>query len=495
MFKFSFPKFKGLSRIGARELVGIDFTGDILKIAQINIALNRAELASAASRDISGFSDDETGKAVKEALGAMKLKNPSVISVLPSHVVITKNIEVPSIEPKEIREIIGLQAGRHTPYSREEIIVDYIDIGTYKNNYTRILLVIVARSLIKKQFQIMDKTGFRLERLVLSAEALAASLQRVLKIESQDPPISILHVDAGFSDFIVVFKNKPIFIRSIPIGTQYLASERDKYEARILEELRGSYEAYQSEAIEKNPDMLILTGATEELKYLEDSLNASLHLPVRSLSLFKIMTLSEEAQNTINSAKRHSFLDIVASLLALDRVRINLIPEEVKLRKTIEDRGRDLIKTGIFILLNFVIIFFIFLSNIYFKAGYLKKLESRFGTLSSETRELEKGFTRISLIKNYLFNRGYSLEVLTELYSVASTDLQLSDIRFDQQGKFSVAGTAESMSAVFAFVENMEKSPFFKEVKTRYTAQRKQDLKDLTDFEVVATLTKKGKEK
>ena len=171
-------------------------------------------------------------------------------------------------------------------------------------------------------------------------------------------------------------------------------------------------------------------------------------------------------------------------------MKVDLVPEEVKLRMSLEDRGRDLIKTGIFIIAVFVLTFSILISKIYFKVIYLKNLNTKYETLNRQAQVLEKDFSRISLIRNYPSNRGFSLEILTELYNLVPLDLELSDIRFDEQNKFSVRGTAESMSSVFSFVDNMGKSKYFKDVKTKYTAKRKDGLRDVTDFEITSLLTK-----
>jgi Tfp pilus assembly protein PilN len=149
-----------------------------------------------------------------------------------------------------------------------------------------------------------------------------------------------------------------------------------------------------------------------------------------------------------------------------------------------------LLKAGILALGVFVLFFSILLSKIYFKAAYLKKLQAKFGLLNQETRELGKDFSKLSLIKNYLNNRFYSLEVLSELHSIAPPELELSDIRYDEKGKFSIRGTADSMSTVASLIENMKKTKYFKDVKRKYATQRHIGSKDLTDFEVSSSVNK-----
>jgi hypothetical protein len=59
--------------------------------------------------------------------------------------------------------------------------------------------------------------------------------------------------------------------------------------------------------------------------------------------------------------------------------------------------------------------------------------------------------------------------VLTELYNLSTLDLEVTDIRFDQQqARFLIRGTAETMSSVFLFIEKLEKSRYLKDVKTNH---------------------------
>lgn len=477
---------------GAQDLISIGFSGSALKICHIKSSANHKEVANFLTRNISGLADADISKVIQATVSELKAKKPHIINVIPAHLVISKNIEVPSVDPDEIREIINLQASRHTPYSREEIIVDYINIGTYKNNYTKILLAIVAAGAIKKQFELLDKAGLKLEKALLAPEGIAWATSRILKTETRDYPVAVLHVDENYTDFTVVLRNKAVFIRAIPVGMQHLKNEKEKYETKFIEEIKKSLEAYQSEDIERAPNMLILAGAQEDSAGLERILSESLHLPVRMAPYLKNVTVSPSLLKDADTFKNLSFLDLIASALNFEEMKVDLTPEEIKLRKALEERGRDLIKAGIFSLALLALLLVILITKIYFKGAYLKEINVKFDSLNRQAEDLEKDFTKISLVRNYLFNRGYSLEVLTELYNAAPMDLELSDIRFDVHDRLTVRGTAESMSTVFSFVDSLEKSGYFKDVKTKYTTKRKESGKDFTDFEVTTLFDKEG---
>lgn len=491
MFKLNINKLNLFSKLMSQEIVGVDFSGNNLKICHIKVSLNKKEVINLLNFDIIGLSDNDIAKAIEVAIGGLKGKKIDIIDVIPAHLAITKNIEIPSIEQREIKEILNLQAGRHTPFSREEIIVDYVELGTYKHSYTKVLLVIVARSVIKRHYEILDRAGFKLKKVLLASEGLAWAVSKILCLEAQNTPVNIVHIDESFTDFSIVLKNKVIFIRSIPIGSLQLKNEKEIYQLKFVEELKRSLEAYLSEDIEKSPNMLILTGAEEGLKWVEGLLNDTLHLPIKNLPYVNSFNVPELVLGTVSKLRQVSFFDLLAPILNCEEMKIDLVPEEVKVRRSIENRGKDLIRTGVFILSIFVLIFCILVSKIYFKSIKLHKLDSKYSTLNQEAQKLEKDFLKVNLVKNYLTSRGYSLEVLTELHNLTPEDIGLSEIRYDEE-KFSVKGTADAMSSVFSFVDKMGKSKYFKDVKTKYTTKRKDGLKDLTDFEITSLIRREA---
>ena len=475
----------------SQEQVGIDLGGNHLKLARVIVQANKRELIDVVHRDITGLSEEDISKAVKTAVEISKANAPEVVVTIPAHLVITKNIEIPSTDPREIMAIVNLQASRHTPYSREEIIVDYIHVGVYKQTYSRILLLIASREVIKRQFLIVEKAGFKCSGALFAPEAIAATLDKFLKLSSRDVPIGSLHIDESSTDFMIISMDKPIFIRSIPVGTQHFFEEKERYRAKFVEEVRGSLEAYEGESVGKVPHMLVLTGAVEATEGLDTMLAETERIPVHAVPYFRAPIFSDEISKKISSVRHLSFLNVIASTIAVPPPKVSLVPEEIRMRKDIEDRGRDLIKTGIFILSISLVLSVIFISKIYLKSLFLNSLKAKYATATEEAEKLEKSFGRATTVANYLSTRGYSLEVLADLVTLAPYDLELADIRYDAHGKFSLGGTADSMSAVFSFVDKMEKSIYFKDVKTKYTTKRKAGKRDLVDFEIVATLEKK----
>ncbi len=483
--KISLKNINPFRNIGGQEFIAIDVSSSAVKIAHLKVsAAGKKEVANLITLQTQGLAEAEAAKAIASALAALKIKTTKIIDVIPSHLVITKNIELPTVNPQEIREIVNLQAGRHTPYSREEIIVDYINIGTYKRNYSKVLLVIVSRSAVKKHSELLAAAGLKMHKALFAPEGIARFTAKSLRLENFDSTLGLLYIGDSATDFSIVLKGKVVFVRSIPIGTQHLTREKAKYQTKYIEELKKSLEAYQGENVEGNPQQLILLGAAEGQADLVAMLNEAFHLPVREASYLKNIVFSETASRAVLGQEGHSFLGVIAPAIFQEEASVDLVPEEIKARRNLEERAKVLFKTGLLALATCVALFSIFMSKIYFESAYLKKIEARLQGLDPEAKKVERDLSKNNLIRNYLLNRGYSLEVLTELYQVTPLEIGLDDIRFDAQGKFSVKGTAESMSAVFTFVDSLEKSKYFREVKTKYTTKRKEGKKDVTDFEI-----------
>lgn len=493
--KINFKKikiFNPFAKFSGPEVIGIDFSNNLLRIACLSTHAHKKEVTQLFYHEIAGLSDNEIVKLISSSLSTLKTKPKQILSIIPSDSIITKNIEIPSNDPKEIKEIINLQASRHTPYSREEVAVGYIHIGTYRQNYSKILLIIAARNIMERHCVILEKAGFKLERILLSPESLGREVSRIFKVTDDNLPVMLIHVDHMNSDFIIAFKNKAVFIRSIPLGAQHLVHSEDRYQVRFAEEVKKSLEAYQNEDIEKMPYTAVLTGAIRDLTQLEKSLNSSLQLPVKIIPYYNHLDLSSDAQRVVLETKDASFLGLISSLISGKGSEVDLVPERVRLKKSLEKRTGELIRTGVTVLVLFILIIGIFASKIYFQGTYLSKLNTQHEALSKEVSELEKDFDKITLIKDFLSNAGYSLELIAQIQENIPMEVELNYIKFDEQARLSLRGTAESRSSIYAFVERLEKARYFQDVKTKYATTRREGLKDFSDFEITASLVKKA---
>jgi len=474
--------------IGIRDVVCVSLSGDNLKLAYAKISPTRKELVDLVSYEIQGLSDEEITKSIQSSLTSLRLSSPEVIIIIPSHATIAKNIEIPSLSEEEIREIVDLQAGRHTPYSREEIIIDYINIGAYRENYTKILLIIVTLNIIRRQIDILEKANLKIEKVYFSPELITSFCSGALKLNKEATVETIIHIDAHFTDFITVTKGGVVFVRSIPIGRQHLFSEKERYQTRFAEEVKKSLETYQAEDIGPLPEEIILTGSAQGGEDLQDLLSQMLFMPVKFFHYLEHAPMASQELKKSLAAGQDSFLDVIAPLINPNRVQINLIPEEIKLRKKFEEKSKDLVTSGVYVMVILAMLCLSLISSIFFKSSYLTKLSDKYEPVIEVSKRLENNFSQIRMIKRALKDRNMALDVLAELYDLIPADIQLNGIKFTLQGKFSIEGNSRTMGTVFSFIGDMEESEYFKKVESRRTTKRRVDDREIVDFEIICIL-------
>jgi Tfp pilus assembly protein PilN len=489
--KFS---ISSLGFAASKTIVAFNFSGNLIKMAAAkSLAGGGAEILHLATLNTEGMSDVDIAKLIKDSVKDLKRgANTVLISAIDSQQIITKNIEIPSTNEKEIREIIDLQAGRYTPYAREEIIIDYLIVGTYHNSYTKVLLVILTQDIILRQLVMFEKAGLRVSKIQLGSESVGCASSRLMGLAEKSVPSIVINIDAKSSEFLVLFKGKTIFVRSIPAGYEQLSGGSSEDAARFFEEAKRSLESYRTEDIEAMPADAAIIGGQDKAETIKKALQESLNIPVKAFAFETAVSFSSRAREELNASPRISFVSTISSVLAWTDTRIDARPSELKMRMAFEERSKDIITSGVLVMTAIVFLCILSLIKIYYKGQYLKKLQTQVGALSAPVRELEKASLKVTTVRNYLENKRYSLNILSALYELLPDDVYLKSVSVDEKGNVSLKGTAAAMSEVFNLVSAIENSKVFTKASATNTASRKEGNKDVSDFEITCII--KGKE-
>lgn len=477
-----------IQKKNSSDLIGIDLNEDFLKIVHVRISSLRREVVHLVGREVRGMSDEAIIAFIRQTIADLKIVNPRAFIGVPLQSVITRSIEIPSRDPEEIREIVSLQASRHTPYSRSEIIIDTLMLGIVRESYTKVLLVIVPRDLVARQTRIVEAANLKIERIFFPPEGICYACSKILGWESNDASVAIVHMDTAFTSFIVIQKNKILFVRGISIGAEHLLEEKEIYSERFVEELQKSLEAYVMDEAGPKPDELLLTGVVGEVTDLDDLFNETLHIPIKHQTYFNHFAISDAARALAAASKRVSFFNLIAPLLLFDKMRIDLVSEDRKLKIQLEKRGREMMKTGFLLMILFALGFVFVTEKVYFRSAYLTHLKTRYQPVEADAKKIEQLFLKTQVIKDTLASRGRCLQTLMALIDALPRDIRVSDIKYEDAERFSVKGTSKTMAAVFAFVSNLDKSAQFMNVKTKYVTTRNEDGADVADFEVTMNI-------
>ena len=186
-----------------------------------------------------------------------------------------------------------------------------------------------------------------------------------------------------------------------------------------------------------------------------------------------------------------SLTDVLAPAVTAGRCEVNLIPEEILMKRGVEQQSKEAMVTGVLVIVVLFLVGLILGSKNYFKETFLKQnLRAKYAGQHEEVLKLEKELHKTKIIRGLLDSRLTSLEVLRGLYAVIPKDIYLNSINATEDGIVTINGIAETTSRVYAFVSSLSESKPFDGVKTKSTTGKKDRGKDMIAFEIEFVLSK-----
>ncbi len=431
--------------------------------------------------------------ALRQVLAGFDVKKSAIVWVLPGEVATTKNIEVPSTDNDEIESILSLQAARHTPFNKDEILISYLKLGVAKANYTQVLLIIVKREAIKEKIDILKGAGLSMDTVLFAPECIARFYAKAINEKKNDAPFVLVDVNMQSTNFIVASNGTVVMSRNIPLGIEQLAVDAEAAK-HMADEIKVSLDAYNQEGVFAKPGRFYFTTAHPALAAVTPVISQSLGIQIESLPYQKFVKGPRPVQGALaTDFADDSALDIIAAAVTAAKCQAELIPQEVRDQRSVSEKGRETLKAGIFFLCSLFFVGFALLSKVYFKDQFLQQnLVAKYSAQRAEVKNLESMITRTEILRQYLQARSVPLEAVRELYRIIPQEIFLSAVSMDDAGMVSIQGISDSMSKVFNFVTALEASPLFEGVKTKSTSTKKDRGKEVAAFEIIMKLTPEG---
>jgi len=450
-----------------RPLIIVEMGNDWLKMAQVEpsrggVSISRLHLER--FDPASGVSP----QSVLSAFKSMRAGKTPVVAYLPRQMVNIRMLELPSTNPEEIADMVDLQAGKQTPYSKDEILSDYRIVGTGREGYTHVMLAIVQRSVVRQRFHILEEAGVEVDRMSVSSEGI---LNWCLQgVPGSRGATAILDVDSYYSDFSVVSGGRMVFTRSILFGANQLLEEYEKWKEKFALEVQRSLEMSRAEQAGTTLSGLFLTGAGPNIKDLASYLGTKLNLSVEVKdSLQNARKLPSKPSLKDPQYQAVSLTAIIGMGLAPENLEFNLTPDSVRLRKGLMQRARTLTWFGILLLTVLATLSMYAMQKLYLKKDRRDQLRREYEVVKPAAQHIRKMQSIISVVRQRGDAKWATLNLLSEVHRQVPKDVVVLDsIDLDLQTKeekVQLEGTADSMQDVRTLVGNLEQSPLFAGVK------------------------------
>ena len=470
----------------------VEIGNDWLKILQYNPSYRGGRVTRASFVKLVQIKEPVT-EALAKAFKTLKLGKEDVIACIPRHLVTVRILEFPSVNAKEINDMVTLQVGKQTPYSREEIIFAYRPIHSPREGYTKVMLVIARRNIVNARVEVFQKAGIEVTKVAVSSEGVynwfGIAYAPELKLNTEG--IVLLDVDSNYSDFIVIYQGQFHYTRNILIGANHLLEAEGRWRDKFVEEVSHSMELYHNEERDIKLGQVFISGAGKNVNGLNDALNAQLNLPI-------IMT---DALNNIKV--RHNiraFGDdesvfvspspLLGMAVKNKNLQMDLTSNELRIQKEMEIKRRQITLMGILTASVVMVLSLLLLLNAYFKNTYLGQIKKEIAKIEKVADYVERMRRHISLVETRLDAEQRSINVLHEVHSLTPKEIHFTNISIEEDKQTVFQGRATEMSNVFSFVTTLENSPYFENVKTTYTTTKKDQKEEYTKFEIICMYEK-----
>lgn len=489
MMQFSFRRKKKI-------ITALEIDNDWLKVVQAQPSAKEKKISKIVAEKISSLQDKEISQTLRKLSKELEINSNLLVLSVPHHLVAIRNLELPSTNPAEIKDMVELQVGKQTPFAKEEIIYDYQILSTNAEGYSRVMLAIVHQDVVGRYFKLLEAAGLKTEKIALSSDGLLGWCRFACKDQATDEPYALIKLNYDNSEFVVILKNKLIFCRNISVRfsqSQDLINEGIK---KFIEEINYSTYAYQNEMIEAEIAKIIITGPemlVEKLNevILKEKLNLSAEIIPQFKNIPEIKGVLDEYEA---NGKNISTSCLLGLCLSFPEQKMNLIPQQLRIEKGVRERGRDLYLFGTYLVFILVTISSVFLGRMYNKEQHLAQLEQQITQMQEKVDKLDSMTEEIEVIERRILTKGFSMNFLYEIHKDISPEIYLTTISFDGKDHLTLRGTSNTMSEIFKFCSALEGSQYFQNVKTKYATTRKEEGKEITDFEIVCPLDASLKE-
>jgi len=466
------------SRSG-RPVVVVEIGSDWLKMIQAEntragLALSRVHLerfetiGSALARGISA------------ACRKQRFARIPVLACLPRQMANIRVIDLPSRQPAEIVDMVDLQAAKQTPYSREEIVFDYRIAGGAREGYTRVMLAIVQRSILRQRFSLLEEAGLEVDRMSISTEGVF-NWARIELLRGESGAVAVLDVDSFYADFTVMAGQDLLFTRGILVGANQLLNSFEMSKQKLARELRLCMETWRGENPGMAVERLVLSGAAPGIPELEEYLSQSLNVAVEVRDSLANVRLAPSNPAAGASASRSiSLTPLIGMSAAPERLEFNLVPDAVRIRRTLLAKARSLTALGMLLMTTMITFSALGMLRLYFKKNRLALLRREVVATGPRAGQVERWKKLSEILEDRRDLRFSAAALLSEIHRRATDQSKVSfdaiDLKLEnslESSQVVMRGTADNTGEVRSLVKRLEDSPLLKDVQEGETTRER----------------------
>ena len=333
IFKLPFDKIKFGKSQFQKTTVVVEIGNDWLKIAEYTPSSKEGVITKLALQKLA-FVKENISVAISKVFKDLSLNKEGVVLCIPRHLITMRVLDLPSTDMKEINDMINLQIGKQTPYSKEEIVSAHKTIYGNKEGYTKVILAIAHRGIVNARIDTLKSAEITVGKVLVSSEGVYnwfnLSYIKDNKLNDSET-IALLDIDSNYSDFLAIRNGKLVFTKNIFLGANHFADKPELWRDKLIEELKRCVKRYYTEEKNTSITKLCLSGAVN-VEGIDTILANSLDMVCEKTDTFRVVNIKgdiriAEGQNM----KFVSLTPLIGTVIKNTAMDLDLMPLEQKI--------------------------------------------------------------------------------------------------------------------------------------------------------------------
>lgn len=476
-------KIKSLS---PKTITCLSITDKAVKFVQSKAERSVRKILSLRAIPLKDRSDEELEKVLAQIFKGQKQKDLGrFILLIPRQLAAQGYCYLPSTKPEEIGQMARLQAAKQLPFEPQAMILGYQPIGISKEGYTDLALIIVHQDIVKKYLRLLEKYKVEPQEIILDSQGIGRwfNLQKGLRPQG---PVMMVDLDLGSSRLDILSGSLSIYSRAFA-----LSLVPEEYKMRLIDEIDKSLLAYKKEEIGLRPEGIFFTGAGNSLDYIDEDFIQKLQFQCAKYEQNQGIIFKTDPAVRLNDLVENSFASLLGMALSIEKPSFNLLPENILAKREKSAYQSQMRKTSVLVLLIITTIALGMFLSITVRKKIIRQLTQALQGVSLQADSIEAMARKLKLIREQSEQSQSCLQVLSEIFQLASDQLSLASFSYDVNSSLTLKGQAKTLAGVFNFVNTLEASALFKDVQVRHSSKRKIKNEEVADFEIVCPIEKR----
>ena len=260
-------------------LIGVDISSSAIKLvelSEVGKGAYRLEryVIEPLPRDVVSDGNianlDQVTEALRRGYKRLGSRNRNIAMALPTAMVITKKIIVPSGQTEEELELqVETEANQYIPFALDEVNLDFQILGPAPNNPEEVEVLIAAsrKEKVEDRVAIADAAGLKPRCMDVESYATEEAFRMIspsLPANGRDQNIALVDVGAHVMHFYVLRNNQILFSRDQAFGGNQLSHDIQRAfnlspeEAEAAKKNAGLPENYDADVLQPFMETLAL---------------------------------------------------------------------------------------------------------------------------------------------------------------------------------------------------------------------------------------------